>query len=550
MSVETPRRRCGEAGTLDGVVVAFVYLCAQGLMFLNKGIYWDDWVWYRQPWGVLTGVSRQLGSMWPAWTFAAPYQSGTSVWVARAVAATCYLLASVWFLGILRRLGIDRNTSLVMALCFAVFPVNGARIPIATAAYGVSLALFVGGFRLVIASFERSSVWLRVAAAAALLLSLRTASFGVLMPLVLGYVVWAEGAARDPRRWPSVAVRHAELLLVPVVYVALRVLVLVPSGMYGEYNTITSQSASKGLRLIPLALSNSLAAPLRLGLGYLIGVSGILAALVVLAAVVLAGFFSRRREEEEVMLRPAALLWTSAGLALTVVGLLPYLLVGKMPALDDFSSRHQLLVPFGVAIAFGGVLRLVFGRSRHGALAMLVVASLLLGGFVAADATNNVSYLRERYKDVALMEAMRVAPEFQAATTFTFDDRTSRFNANRRHWIRTYEYAGMMAETFGDQTRFGAAADEFATKGLRRFRFQFTSIYKMGAYVGRPVQYEVEVLPGPLGLDRVSTVMRLLEVDLLDPSALGSATAGAIKLVSHGVGANADNAIGMAAANR
>jgi hypothetical protein len=510
----------------EGVAVAIVYLCAQGLMFLNKGVYWDDWVWYRQPWAVLADASRQLGSLWPAWALAAPYQSGVSVWVTRVIAATCYLLASLWFLGILRELGVDRRTRLLMAMCFAVFPVNGARIPIATAAYGISLALFVGGFRLVIVSMQRPTTWLRVSAALCLLLSLRTASFGVLLPLVFAYVVWYEGALRAPQQWLSVAVRHAELLIVPFVYVVLRALVLTPSGVYGDYNSITRASAVQGLLNVPAGVWHSLVAPTMWGVGELMGVGGLLAALIAFAVL----YLSRGSDDSEGMARRRAASWVAAGVALAVIALLPYLLVGKMPALTDFDSRHQLLVPFGAALIFGGGIRLAFGPSERYALPMLATAALLLGGFVAADVSNNVSYLRERYKHIAMMEAMRAQPEFRSATTFTFLDRTRDLNANRRTSVREYEYAGMMAETFGDQTRFGADADEFARTGMAGFRERFTSLYKMGDYVERPVQYRVEVVPGAFGIDRPSTVLRLLAIDVLRPSELSSAAADAVLL--------------------
>ncbi|HEY5541338.1 MAG TPA: hypothetical protein VIL41_07790 [Coriobacteriia bacterium] len=536
MTPRPARRRLVAGFVPDGVAVALAYLMAHGLMFLNKGIYWDDWVWYKQSWALLADVSRQLGSTWPAWTLAASYQSDAAIWITRVVVALCYLLASLWFLGILREMGVDRRTRLLMALCFAVFPVNGARIPIATAAYGVSLALFVGGFRLVVASTagERPRAWMRVAAALALLLSLRTASFGVLLPVVLGYVVWVEGAAREPRRWLSIAMRHAELLVVPVVYVLLRVLVFVPSGAYGDYNAITLSSAMTGIASIPVAVWHSFVAPFAWGISELAGVGGLAVAVILFAIL----FFSRGRDDEAAMPRRTAAIWVAAGLALVVVALLPYLLVGKMPALSDFDSRHQLLVPFGAALAIGAALRFSFGPLARGRLAMLVAASLLLGGFIAADVSNNVSYLRERYKHIAMMEAMRAQPAFRSATTFTFLDRTRDLNANHRTSVRDYEYAGMMVETFGDQTRFGADADEFARSGMVGFRTRFTSFYKMGAYVEHPVQYEVEVLPGPLGIDRTSTVLRLLAIDVLHPAELRAATTGAVVLRLHAVGSS------------
>jgi hypothetical protein len=270
----------------------------------------------------------------------------------------------------------------------------------------------------------------------------------------------------------------------------------------------------------------SFAAPIGSGIAALASAAGLVASLSVLGIL----YLGRGSSDEGAMTRRSAARFVAAGLLLLVLALLPYLFVGKMPGLADFSSRHQLLVPFGAAMILGGLLRLGAGPSARRTLGMLAAAAMLLGGFTVATIDNNLSYLRERYKQIAMMEAMRVTPEFRSATTFTFIDRTPDLNANRRTSIRDYEYAGMMAQAFGDQTRFGADADEFERRGMAGFRGRFTSLYKMGGYMEGSVQYRVEVLPGPLGIDRDRVVLRLLAVDLFDPSGLPGAVVGAVSL--------------------
>ena len=533
MTPKSAQRRLVADLVPEGVVVAIAYLAAHGLMFLNKGIYWDDWMNFRQPWSLLAEMSSQVGSIWPAWTLAALYQSDTSVWIARAFVAICYLLASLWFLGILRNSGVDRTTRLVMAVCFALFPVNGARIPIATAQYGVALALFVGGFRLVVASVGRKGFALRSLAALALLFSLRAASFGVFLPLVYAYVIWREGAAREPRRWLSIAARHAELLAVPLVFVALRQFVFVPYGTFADYNTFSLASLASLPRGVVAATWHSLIQPLILGVGSVVSVAGLVAALMILVALMLgSGRIDLADQDagDRVMVRRQAAVWLAVGLGLVVLALLPYLLVGKMPALSDFESRHQLLVPFGVAIAMGAGLRLACGTSRKGTLTMIVVAALLFGGFASADFENNVSYLRERYKHIAMVEAMRAQPEFRDATTFLFDDRTYALNANQRTVVRATEYAGMMNLAFGTQTRFGADLVQFASSGMASYRSSFRQWEKMAEYHERPVQYLVDVVPGSPDLGSTRAVLALLATDITNPSRLRDATRGAVRL--------------------
>jgi len=516
----------------DGLIVAVAFILGFGLTFLDSGVYWDDWVWFRQPWSVLADISRQLGSLWPAWTLAAPFQSQDAMWATRAIAMLAYLLAALWFLGLLRDVGVDRTTRLVMALVFATLPVNGARIPVSTAAYGVALALFMGGFRLVSLSYHSRRTWLRVAAAVALLLSLRAASLGVLLLVVYAYVIWREGAVRTPGRWVRALARRGELLAVPIVYLLLTAFVFVPHGEYAGYNEVTRSAVFTLPKTLTAAMWHSLVAPVLLGVKSIASPWGIVSAALILGLVWVA---MRGSAHRGCMARRDAALWVAAGVALVAIAVVPYLIVGKMPALSDFESRHQLVVPVGAALGLGAGIRLVFGPSRRGSIAVLVAASVLCGGFIAADASNSLSYLREHYKHVALMDLMRESPAFQKGTTFLFDDATTELNANRRTSVRDYEYAGMMAETFGDQTRFGADVSDFESRGMGAYRQGFTSLYKMGDYVEVPPQYVVEVRQGPVDLSADRQVLSLLLTERLRPDELHEALRGTLTLTVEGL---------------
>lgn len=52
------------------------------------------------------------------------------------------------------------------------------------------------------------------------------------------------------------------------------------------------------------------------------------------------------------------------GIAAFGLAVLPYLVVGKMPALGDWDSRHQILVPLGASLMLVGLVTLLHQRLR------------------------------------------------------------------------------------------------------------------------------------------------------------------------------------------
>jgi hypothetical protein len=503
-------------------------------MLLDRGLFWDDWLYFRQSRALLVGLGRQLGSTWPDFTSWLPYGSFLSVWVTRAVMFACFLGVALLVLRLSRRLSFfDAETRIAFASLVAVFPAMAARDVVSTFIYPVSLMLFMSGWALLDHAIDARGwrSWLpRLAALVVFFLSFRTASLGLFYVVVIIWVMWRCGVTwRRPREALSALLRWADVIVLPVVFWVFRSQTAVPSGFYKDYNLLTWKGFEAAWYLVPQALWNSLVEAFT-------RMPAIAWWPVVLLVAVVAGTALWRTTAESavrVSRRHAVAVWMSiagTGLLLVVLGVYPYLAVDKMPGFSDFNSRHQLLVPFGAALILVGLIRALtdgarFPRAVRVGLLALVIA--LCAGTVAGD---HLSYQREWYKQLGMIEAIRQAPQMQEARAFLFDDRTKALNIDGRFRRRFYEYAGLFEQAFGTHDRFGVDKAAYAKHGAAYFMSMFTAAFKSeGCTTARP-EYRVTVKRGNVDLRRRSVLVRMMWEEWTGSSRFAADTAGTVRL--------------------
>jgi hypothetical protein len=136
------------------------------------------------------------------------------------------------------------------------------------------------------------------------------------------------------------------------------------------------------------------------------------------------------------------------GLIVCWLGIFPYmalghfpnlnaLLIGFVPGASDWDSRHQLLLPLGLAIVIIGVVNLLNTSAvRRATIVVSVFFSVL-----------NLSYAQEHYLDsiktARIIEAFSANPEIREVKFALIDDLAQRFNARGRS-IRSYEWDAML----------------------------------------------------------------------------------------------------------
>ncbi|HET6351081.1 MAG TPA: hypothetical protein VFG89_02975 [Coriobacteriia bacterium] len=512
--------------------LTLIYFLTHSLGLLDRGLFWDDWVFWQQDKQLVAEVSRDMGSVWPTninhWIFYSQF----GITFGRLLSFAGLLVATLLLFGIVRRLPkMTDSTAFWIAALFAVYPGFTSREALVMTAYSLCLMFFLGAIWLNVRFSPKPKWWVHVAAVVLLFLSYHTRSLLVLsgfMPIVFLM-------ADPPASWKLLDVIKRLLaytgeLVMPFLFFVMTKLWFQPRGLYADYNQFLSQDTQLSdvlwsgiVHSNPISIVWTQVTPERLAL---------VAACIVMVPLSL---WAWRRWSLE---HNASDIWLlDSGLLLVLLAVAPYAAVGKIPMFSGFESRHQLLTPIGwgaiiVAIAQGHAR----GRWKYGRVLISVALAFTMGYFTAVHLQSYIGYEREWLKEQAMMEAFRVNPQIKAAHTILFVDRTEDWNAGHRSGRQHYEYSGMMAQVFGDQSRWGIERahfkyipDTFPT-GFRAL--DHNQYYNLKDWTLHSPDIVVTIAEGKPDLTSSKTVVRYMLLDWTDRARLRKELAHSIKLTS------------------
>ena len=495
--------------TCDLLLITLVYTLAHGLMLFNQGIYWDDWVLHNMDSALIVDMFKQAGSFWSGYLHV--FISGGGVITYRMISFFSFLLAALCLFGILRGLNVDRYERLFIVIYFAIFPVNNARISMITMPYSLCYALFFCGFWLTTRYLQKRTLWYRIAALLLLFVSFSTRSLLVFYSLIILYIMYSERP--EPMSfsgWIRLVPRYADYLLLPILFWFIKICYFKPYAWYADYNETPVDNIKEAVTrtltfdvfdtsflaviansagIIPLYQKISAINP-----SILLG-----SAFVILFSLIFYGIFFDKthdymREKLYPFLMGAFAFWLAA---------FPYLFVNKVPQPLDWYSRHQLLLPLGSALL------LVYGvkfLNRNKAF-MLSINLLLVFVFAQDTMLSYISFQRDWFKQVSLIENLRESSLIKNHTSFLFSDKTHDLNSNQRAY-RFYEYTGMMKKAFGDEKRFGH--DLVSYSDMRSLEPYMSASFNLADFEKKEPDKIVEINYGSLSLNTAEIFNLLL----------------------------------------
>ncbi|MDO8848040.1 MAG: hypothetical protein Q7W51_06615 [Coriobacteriia bacterium] len=493
--------------------IALVYSLTHAVSLLNRGLYWDDWVFWKLDRQVLATAVAEMGSTWPASINDLFYYSQSGITFSRFLTFASMLVASLLLYDVLRRLpGVSRDAAMWIAMVFSVFPAFESRIALVMVGYPLSVALFMCSLWLLVRYGPRPPIPVRVLMAVLFFISFRTGSllvFFAVVPLLVLIVHPPEtrGLGHIVRR----LLGYADQLILPVAYWVVTRVWFQPSGRYADYNT--PGSANDGfLELLGTGLYNVLVGPIVKAAGSLPFKVPLAVGFVV--CVVVALMLWRRPLQHSKRWAQLAL----TGLAMLVLAVAPYAAVGKAPGNYGWDTRHQLLVPFGGAFL---TVAFVYWLVRGGRVSRRIgygVLVLSIGISAVVHVSSYLAYERDWLKQRALIVAFQADPVVRDSHFILLEDETQDLDVTQRMF---YEYTGMLAEAFGDETRYAVGrVYYFGNYQTVTHNVAYEPYYKAGDWAGGPPDCLVTIVRGDLDLRRTSQVLRLMILDWTDRAAL------------------------------
>jgi hypothetical protein len=388
--------------------------------------FWDDWTVYSNRFPAETSeMFRNNGS--PPWRhFIEVTLLQSSPLFFRIFTLVFFLFASIFIFKILASTpGVTVQIATVVSLLFLLLPVNSARIAMIDFSYSTSYFFFFLAWYWL--SVRRESRFILISFVLFFLsFSARSTLFFILIP-ILHFAFLEFHANRKFSLRALVAL--IPLTLSPVVYLASQQFFWKPNSHAASYYSPQVLGTVRGFIVLGI-----LSVPfIRITWKYL--------AKKQMAAIqnvlVYTGLLS---------VGVAAFPYQAGGF---LVGFSDWM-INFVPNHSDWHSRHQLLLPLGLALIVGGSLRLDTSKPLRWNSSPVV--STIIAFCVVLNVIFAQEYFLDGKKQDSIMAAMANNEDLKNASAILVDDSAVRFNARGR-LIRSYEWEGMMQKVFGDDSR-------------------------------------------------------------------------------------------------
>ena len=402
----------------ERMLAGFPWVSAMVLYTLSWGwsllrpntFYWDHWAVYfekplnngiktldvmgRAPWGGLIEFSfLNLG-----------------VWAVTLATFFVFMACSLFVYLILRQGLIFEDSNVrLLVLLFLIVPVNHARIAIAIFDYTSSYFLFYFGW-FVLVRYKSTKGF--VLGCVMLFLSFKTHSFLFFVLLPFLHFAWLNKT--ELLTFKKLNRRHLQVAVIavmPVAYILLRELFWPPTGAWVGYQ---KPSIDGLIRWLPSS------APFILALVW---------------------FLVRRKNKESTDIN-FVIFWFGTGVI--ALALMPYFVgglfrdyVSVIALRSDWGSRHQLLMPLGLALTAVGLNGLLKRHLKNLIFYMAVSVSLLFNSYFGSN------YYLDSVKKSQVVDLFLVRNDLQSNSELVILDDTKRFNG-RGSTYRDYEWSGLL----------------------------------------------------------------------------------------------------------
>jgi hypothetical protein len=518
------------------LIISFFTIVNHGLILLNDGVYWDDWINYiallDKDWQKIFFVYTKAGgiplSAYVHWVFS--YAPNVIV-AYRLVTLLCIGLTSLFIYWIARyKLNLNNSMAVLAAVLALSYPAFQMSATIVGTVLWIYYFFFLIGAWLVFVSFQVKGKKVLFIRLAALILLFASYRFEVLLLLSYAIVLidmFSEIKGKTSGlRFLDVKyfLQRLDLLALPVLYWIYShtyfpdptnldynqfVFGSIGTAIFGFLNNTFLQQAARLWEILwfiwPFALA-------MIAVAWLVGQR-------------VKVFDSSGNPKLKIYLLVFCLL-------LFLMAVIPPVLVGKAGSSIGYGTRHALALGWSVGLLLAALSSALVGRFPK--IKVLVTAFLffLIFAFAATNAYTYLVWQARWAKDQSLMQHLRTSVEAKKYSVYLVEDN---FPVPGLENYRFYEWAGMFRLIWGDETRVGVQEGYYSVNALMNVPPLFLQHYNTedvdlnGCYARLEITENLDMPFAEIGLryiayriafpDRLSTFLEALtsvEVNPID----------------------------------
>jgi hypothetical protein len=407
---------------------------------------------YRADEGDLYERARQMGTILsPVWTAMHIFLLKFDPWIYKTLTFTLMFLTALLLNQIIKRnSNVNDSIRFSIVILFLVLPYNQVRPLMAVFQYTVCYFLFFLAWYLIEKHKFISVVLFSI--------SFYTNSLLMFFLIPVVELYFLENRRIHLQSIIKFSIKYFYLFLLPFLYFTIKLVFFKSFGMYENYNN--SYDFVRAIKAPILQFANIFDVNLNLGLFTLI--------------FIICCWLFRGIRLQKITLN-ISLLGMSAGVIIFILGAFPYWILGRVPTFNEFSSRHQLLMPLGTAIFWSYCLAIFNSNSRRVGLSVIVSISITIA---------MVSYLDlyiDWNKQKQILSFLRNDPISKNSDIVLFEDKSMYMNFNNRE-IKPYEWNGLLSLAYSDQRRFGLNKNELHLLERGFYYYYISSHFKAGQF--------------------------------------------------------------------
>ena len=450
------------------LLIVGVSLLAHLLLLLNDGVYWDGWLIYTNllegDWDFINVTYTERGGLPIYQFFHWVLGFAPNIIFAYKLAAYLFILFSAIFVFfICLEVGLNRQESVLISLFSMVFPASQVAFELIIVPYYLSYFMFLFGYLAAIKAVRISGLqhwYLRISALLLMALSFRMYSLLVLFyPFCLVLLIQAIRIKQQGfslRTLTSTAIQHSDYILLPIIIWFLSGWLFPPYGLYADADPI--QLTLDRLPRVWHFLNNAFLIQLMRSVQNLV-LTPLIGVLVVVAALA-AGWWGYAKKRVDLKMGIRWYWFLLFGVMFYFAGMFPYVVVGKSPLYEGWSTRHAILTNIGIALVLLGILKLAFlSRGDKMANIGLGVTVFLVLSFSFSFNVYYADWQARWIKDSGIMENLKSFQEIgQGASILIVEDDFPRIQAER---YRPYEWSSMVDSVWLGQQRIAFEMDRY-----------------------------------------------------------------------------------------
>lgn len=439
----------------DFYILFGLYLLANTLLLLNvNGLYWDDWVAYKQEIGTLQLFFSEIQHGIKGDFFLFVSQYGNAIYPFRLFVFFATFLMGLFVYLILSSIKeIDKQSTFFITLLFLVSPLNSAKISIAVVPFLFPVLIFYFAFYLLTLYIKHPNILFRVLILTLFFASFSTNSILVFYFSIFLYLYFIEFNFKFDHlleKAKYLLKRYWDFLALPFIYFIYKSIYLKPYGAYEGYNSVSLDTLPKAIKILFKNFDNSLIEVLCTSLNTLTSVW--------IYIVLVLYFIIRKSQSLEEHAHKKLFLWV--GIILFVLAVFPYAMVGKNAEFESWNSRFQVLIPLGFAfIVYFAILSL----KKYASLNQTIVACLLWLVIFALIGKNISDQYKEHvdwFYSVSIRENLKNNDLIKNHSTFIVNNNIKDSLLYNRDMIY-YELNGISKSAFGDEKKLLIRYDHY-----------------------------------------------------------------------------------------